>query len=80
MKDEYVSTEHLLLSLVEVKGSKSEEILKEHGVSRKLLLSALQEVRGAHRVTDQNPEAKFQALEKYTRDLTEVARQGNLIR
>jgi ATP-dependent Clp protease ATP-binding subunit ClpB len=78
LKDDFVSTEHLLLALVEVKGSRTQELLKGEGVDQAALLKALQEVRGAHRVTDQNPEAKFQALKKYTRDLTDIARQGKL--
>src|SRR5437868_12395051 len=75
--DEYISTEHLLLALAEVKGE-SRRLLNEVGVTHDSLLEALEAVRGAHRVTDQNPEGKFQALEKYTRDLTEAARRGKL--
>ncbi len=78
LKDEFVSTEHLLLSLLEVKASKAYEILSSAGISKDSLLKVLSEIRGSHRVTDQNPEAKFQALEKYTRDLTQVARSGKL--
>ncbi|MCP5468439.1 MAG: ATP-dependent chaperone ClpB [Deltaproteobacteria bacterium] len=78
LKDEFVSTEHLLLSLLEIKDSKAYEVLKAAGVSRDSLLKVLSEIRGSHRVTDQNPEAKFQALEKYTRDLTEMAKRGKL--
>jgi ATP-dependent Clp protease ATP-binding subunit ClpB len=77
LKDEYVSTEHLLLALVEGKAGMA-PLLQSDGVDRDSLLKALQEVRGAHRVTDQNPEAKFQSLQKYTRDLTELARRGKL--
>src|SRR6476646_5448609 len=76
--DEYVSTEHLLLALADVKGSESKNILNAAGVTRDPLLEALEAVRGAHRVTDQNPEGKYQALERYTRDLTESARKGKL--
>jgi ATP-dependent Clp protease ATP-binding subunit ClpB len=76
--DEYVSTEHLLLALADVKGSESKNILNAAGVTRDQLLEALEAVRGAHRVTDQNPENRYQALEKYTRDLTEAARKGKL--
>jgi ATP-dependent Clp protease ATP-binding subunit ClpB len=75
--DEYVSTEHLLLALAEVKGE-SRRLLNAVGVTRDNLLEALEAVRGAHRVTDQNPENRYQALEKYTRDLTEAARKGKL--
>src|SRR5437868_8392688 len=73
-KDEYVSTEHLLLGLAQAKN----EILKRHGVTPDALLKALQSVRGSQRVTDQNPEAKYQALERYARDLTQLARRGKL--
>ncbi|MFL5360550.1 MAG: ATP-dependent chaperone ClpB [Myxococcales bacterium] len=73
-KDEYVSTEHLLLGLAQTKN----EILKRHGVTRDALLKALQSVRGTQRVTDQNPEDKYQALERYARDLTQLARRGKL--
>ena len=77
LSDEYVSTEHLLLALTE-KGDKAAKLLGEHGVNRDNVLSAMKEVRGSQRVTDVDPEGKFQALEKYTRDLTEVARRGKL--
>src|SRR5436190_4071374 len=69
---------HLLLSLADVKGSESKAILNAAGVTREALLEALEAVRGAHRVTDQNPENQYQSLEKYTRDLTEAARKGKL--
>jgi ATP-dependent Clp protease ATP-binding subunit ClpB len=72
LKDEYVSTEHLLLALAELKQ------FKEAGVSRDSLLQALRKVRGNQRVTDQNPESKYQSLEKYGRDLTALAHQGKL--
>jgi ATP-dependent Clp protease ATP-binding subunit ClpB len=77
LKDEYVSTEHVLLSLTEIK-SEAKEILGTAGADHKSLLSALKEVRGGQRVTDQNPEAKYQALERYGRDLVEMARQGKI--
>ncbi len=73
-KDEYVSTEHLLLGLAQTKN----EILKRHGVTPDALFKALQSVRGTQRVTDQNPEDKYQALERYARDLTQLARRGKL--
>src|SRR6476619_436592 len=76
--DEYVSTEHLLLALAEVKGSESKALLKEVGVTHEALLEALEAVRGSHRVTDQTPENQYQALQRYTRDLTEAARKGKL--
>jgi ATP-dependent Clp protease ATP-binding subunit ClpB len=77
LKDEYVSTEHLLLALAKHPG-KAGEALRSTGASRDELLKALEEVRGSHRVTDQNPEDKFQALERFGRDLTEAAAQGKL--
>jgi ATP-dependent Clp protease ATP-binding subunit ClpB len=77
LKDEYVSTEHLLLALSEHPGPAG-EALRAAGAAHDELLKALEEVRGAHRVTDQNPEDKFQALEKYGTDLTEAAEQGKL--
>jgi ATP-dependent Clp protease ATP-binding subunit ClpB len=76
--DEYVSTEHLLVALAEVKGSESKNLLNAAGITRENLLEALEAVRGTHRVTDQNPENQYQSLEKYTRDLTDAARKGKL--
>src|SRR6266508_2446835 len=76
--DAYVSTEHLLLALAEEKGTSARQLLSAQGVDRKDLLAALEGVRGAHRVTDQEPESKYQALQRFTRDLTEVARKGKL--
>jgi len=78
MKDEFVSTEHLLLGLVEEKGSRASQILAENGVTRDAILAALKEIRGDERITDQNPEEKYQALAKYSRDLTDLARHGKL--
>ena len=78
LKDEYVSTEHLLLGLIDGGGSSSKKILAKNGVKHDAVLKALVELRGHQRVTDQNPEAKFQALEKYGRDLTALARQGKI--
>ncbi len=78
LKDDYVSTEHLLLAMVESAEGSLQTLLKQYGIRRDVLLKALQEVRGAHRVTDQNPESKFQALSKYTRDFTDLARRGKL--
>src|SRR5205823_5808478 len=75
--DEYVSTEHLILAIAAHPG-KAGEALRSAGASRDELLKALAEVRGSHRVTDQNPEDKFQALERFGRDLTEAAAQGKL--
>ena len=79
LKDEFTSTEHLLLALAASTGrSPAVELLKKHGVTHDAVLAALAGVRGSQRVTDQNPEGKYQALEKYGRDLTEVARKGKL--
>ena len=78
LKDEYVSTEHLLLGLIENGGTGLKGLLGKHGLSRDRVLKALVEVRGNQRVTDQNPEGKFQTLEKYGRDLTALARQGKI--
>jgi ATP-dependent Clp protease ATP-binding subunit ClpB len=75
--DEYVSTEHLVLAIAAHPG-KAGDALRSVGASRDALLKALGEVRGSHRVTDQNPEDKFQALERFGRDLTEAAAQGKL--
>ena len=77
LNDEYVSTEHLLLALAAHPGGAG-DALRQNGASREELLKALGEVRGSHRVTDENPEDKFRALEKYGRDLTDAASQGKL--
>jgi ATP-dependent Clp protease ATP-binding subunit ClpB len=78
MGDAYVSTEHLLLALAEEKGASARAALSAQGVAADDLRQALQEVRGSHRVTDQSPEEKYQALERYTRNLTDLARRGKL--
>src|ERR1700761_2688667 len=77
-KDDYVSTEHLLLALAKQKGEPVQAALAAQGTTYDAILKALAEVRGAQRVTDQNPEGKFQALEKAARDLTDLARKGKL--
>ncbi len=77
LKDEYISTEHLLLALCESKSEVS-KLLKEHGVTKTSVLKALQSVRGTQRVTDPHAEDKYQSLEKYGRDLTELASKGKL--
>jgi ATP-dependent Clp protease ATP-binding subunit ClpB len=76
--DAYVSTEHVLLALVEQKGTTARQLLTAGGLTREDLLAALQAVRGAHRVTDQEPEQKYQTLERFTLDLTEQARKSKL--
>jgi len=76
--DEYVSTEHLLLALSDAKGTESKTVLGAAGATRAALLEAIEAVRGAHRVTDQTPENQYQALQKFTRDLTDAARKGKL--
>jgi ATP-dependent Clp protease ATP-binding subunit ClpB len=78
LSDDFVSTEHLLLALADVKGTESRTILTGAGLTRESLLEALQAVRGSHRVTDQTPETQYQALQRFTRDLTEAARKGKL--
>ncbi|PYK84083.1 MAG: ATP-dependent chaperone ClpB [Verrucomicrobia bacterium] len=80
LKDEYTSAEHYLLALSTVpqSGIPAAKILKDLGVTRDKLMQALQQVRGSQRVTDQNPEGKYQTLEKYGRDLTELARRGKI--
>ncbi len=77
-KDDYVSTEHLLLALAKAKGDPVQSALAALGATHESILKALAEVRGSQRVTDQNPEGKFQALEKYAKDLTDLARRGKL--
>ena len=77
MKDEYVSTEHLLLALAQA-GGPAGRILKELGITKDAILKALVDIRGTQRVTDQNPEEKYQALNRFSRDLTDLARGGKL--
>src|SRR6202790_1932689 len=77
-KDEYVSTEHMLLALTSLKRDPAQELLARHGATHDAILKALTAVRGSQRITDQNPEGKYQALERYARDLTEQARRGKL--
>src|SRR5438067_1601492 len=78
LKDEYLSTEHLLLAIVDEANSEGGRILQRAGVTREKVLEALTKIRGSSRVTDATPESKFQALEKYTRDLAALAREGKL--
>jgi ATP-dependent Clp protease ATP-binding subunit ClpB len=77
-KDEYVSSEHLLLAITHLKRDTAQQVLARHGATYDAILKALTVVRGSQKVTDQNPEAKYQALERYARDLTEQARRGKL--
>jgi ATP-dependent Clp protease ATP-binding subunit ClpB len=77
LKDQYISVEHLLLALVKVK-SRAQTLLEALGITEKEVLQALQKVRGGQRVTDQNPEDKYQALERYGRDLVELARKNKI--
>ena len=78
LKDEYVSTEHLLIGCVEDKGSSVGKTLKKYGVTKDKILKALVDIRGGQRVTDQNPEDKYQALTRFGRDLTQEAMSGKL--
>jgi len=77
-KDEYVSTEHLLLALAGLERDPASQILKRHGASQDAILQALATIRGSHRVTTPTPESAYRALEQYARDLTELARRGKL--
>ncbi len=78
LKDEYISTEHLLLALAERQDTAAGRILRDYGIRRDALLRALKDVRGSSRVTDQSPEEKYQALMKYSKDLTDLARRSKL--
>ncbi|MBS3756121.1 MAG: ATP-dependent chaperone ClpB [Desulfobacterales bacterium] len=78
MKDQYVSIEHIFLAMAEAKEGDVARIFERHGLKRDDILNALTEIRGNQTITDQNPEDKYQALEKYSRDLTEQARLGKL--
>jgi ATP-dependent Clp protease ATP-binding subunit ClpB len=77
-KDEFVSTEHLLLSLAQQRSDPAGQLLDKAGATHDAILKALVSIRGSQRITDQNPETKYQALERYAHDLTESARQGKL--
>jgi len=78
VKDEFVSTEHLLIALTETEGSRVSDLLKKEGINKDKIYQALVNIRGNQRVTDQNPEEKYQALERYARDLTDLARERKL--
>jgi ATP-dependent Clp protease ATP-binding subunit ClpB len=78
MQDEFISTEHLLVAIVDEKEGESGKILRQHGVKKDDLLKVIEQMRGGSRITDQNAEQNYQALSKYARDLTEAARKGKL--
>jgi ATP-dependent Clp protease ATP-binding subunit ClpB len=78
MKDEYVSIEHVFLAIAEEKRGNAAAILSRSGVTRNSIMKALLEIRGTQRITDPNPEEKYQALEKFSRDLTDLARRGKV--
>src|SRR6266436_7298468 len=78
MQDEYISTEHLLLAIADEKEGASGKLLRQHGVTQDDLLKAIEQTRGGARITDQNAESNYQALAKYARDLTDLARKGKL--
>ena len=78
LKDEYVSTEHLLIGISDVSDGAASRILKNYGVTKDRIYSVLKDIRGSQRITDQAPEEKYQALQRYCRDLTEEARKGKL--
>jgi ATP-dependent Clp protease ATP-binding subunit ClpB len=78
LTDEYLSTEHLLIAIADEKQGASYQILQRNGVTKDAIFRVLQDIRGSQRVTDQNPEDKYQAIKRYSRDLTEEARKGKL--
>jgi len=78
MKDEFISTEHLLVAIADEKDGESGKILRQHGVKREDLIKVIEQIRGGSRITDQNAEQNYQALSKYARDLTDLARKGKL--
>jgi ATP-dependent Clp protease ATP-binding subunit ClpB len=78
LKDEYVSTEHLLLAMLDARAKVPSKLLTAQGVTKERIYRALKEIRGSQRVTDQTPEEKYQALQRFGRDLTELARKGKL--
>ena len=78
MRDEYVSVEHLLLAITDDKQGKASKILSAHGLARDTILKALIDIRGSQRVTDANPEDKYQAIERFSRDLTQMAEEDKL--
>jgi ATP-dependent Clp protease ATP-binding subunit ClpB len=78
LKDEYISTEHLFLALLKEGTNQASRLLKDNGINEDMVLKALVDIRGTQRVTDQQPEGKYQVLERYARDLTALAKQGKM--
>ncbi|NOZ29821.1 MAG: AAA domain-containing protein [Chloroflexi bacterium] len=78
LRDEYISTEHIFLAIANERNTPSANILREFGVTRERILRAIEEVRGGQRVTDPSAESRYRTLEKYSRDLTQMAREGKL--
>jgi ATP-dependent Clp protease ATP-binding subunit ClpB len=78
MKDEFVSVEHILLAIIDEKAGEAGRILARMGVTRDAVFKVMQDIRGTQRITDPNPEEKYQALQRFSRDLTDLARQGKL--
>lgn len=78
LKDEFISVEHLFLAIVDQGGPPAQDILRRHGVTKDNIYRVLMDIRGSHRVTDQTPEDKYRALERFGRDLTDLARKGKL--
>src|SRR5213595_1802538 len=78
MQDDFISTEHLLLAITEEKEGEAGKIVRQHGLKRDDLLKVIEQMRGGSRITDQNAEANYQALSKYAKDLTDLARKGQL--
>ncbi len=78
MKDQYVSIEHIILAIADKKDCEASKILGRYGIKRETILKVLLDIRGSQRITDQNPEEKYQALDKFSRDLTDLARLGKL--
>src|SRR5204862_6771608 len=77
-KDQYVSTEHLLIALTNAKGEEVSRLLKAQGITKDSILKVLVTIRGSQKISDPNPEEKYQALQRYSRDLTDLARKGKL--
>ncbi|MFW6131341.1 MAG: Clp protease N-terminal domain-containing protein, partial [Candidatus Aminicenantaceae bacterium] len=78
LKDEYISTEHLFLAMLKEEGTATNKVLKENGIDEDAVLKALMSIRGTQRVTDSQPEGKYQVLQRYTRNITEMAEKGEL--